>query len=94
MTEDSQAPVELLQLPVCALVDHPEQVEIEPVESTQTTILEVTVARDDVRRLIGRRGRTADAIRVFLTNIGAKEGRQYILEIVEPDNRVTFALDI
>lgn len=88
---DTQATA-ILDLLIRGLVDAPDDVEIHAVRSEQTTIFEVRVGPDDVRRVIGRRGRTADAARELLHNLGAKAGRRYHLEILEPSNRVTIAL--
>ena len=72
---------------VQALVDDPGAVDVQTIEGGTTTILEVKVAGPDVRRVIGKKGRTADALRQLLLNLGAKGGRRYHLEIVEPDHR-------
>ena len=81
--------VGLLSGLVQALVDRPEGVLITAIRAEQTTILEVKVEPDDVRRIIGRKGRTADALREILLNLGGKEGRRYLMEIIEPRGRVT-----
>lgn len=82
----------LLTLLVQALVDRPDVVDIHPIASEQLTIFEVRVAPEDVRRIIGRKGRTADAIRELLSKLGGKVGRRYHLEILEPTGRVTLPL--
>lgn len=75
----------LLNLLIRALVDQPESVHVDSVEGGQSVIYEVKVDREDVRRVIGRRGRTAGALRELMLNLGSKNGRRYVLEIVEPD---------
>lgn len=77
----------LIELMIRALVDHPEGVKIQVVMGSQAVIYEIEVISEDVKRVIGRKGRTADAIREILTNLGAKAGRRYLLEIVEPKDR-------
>ncbi len=79
-----QETASLMELMVKALVDSPEAVRVQVVSGTQAVIFEVAVDPVDVRRVIGRRGRTADALRELLTNLGSKVGRRYMLEIVEP----------
>ena len=74
----------LLDLMIRALVDYPEDVLVQTLEGSQSTIFEVKVNPDDVRRVIGRKGRTADAVREILINLGSKAGRRFLLEIVEP----------
>ena len=91
MSETQQSPVEettvLLNLLIRALVDFPDEVKIQTLAGSQSTIFEVVVHPEDVRRVIGRRGRTADAVREIMINLGSKVGRRYILEIVEPMGR-------
>lgn len=85
---------QLLVSLVTALVDQPREVKVRVVEGHHVDIFEITVATEDVRRLIGRKGRTADALRVLLLNLGSKAGRRYELEIVEPSHRLTVALPL
>ena len=65
------------------IVDEPEEVRIRQVEGSHSTVLEVEVASHDVGKVIGKRGRMADALRYILSGIGGKEKRRYILEIIE-----------
>lgn len=74
----------LLTSLVAELVDHPQAVTVATVDGSSSTIFEVSVARDDVKRLVGRKGRTADAVRLLLGHLGTKAGRRYRLEILEP----------
>ena len=75
----------LLDLMIRALVDKPEDVEVTNIQGGQSVIFEVKVDKEDVRRIIGRRGRTADALREIMLNLGSKNGRRFVLEIVEPE---------
>jgi predicted RNA-binding protein YlqC (UPF0109 family) len=68
---------------VKALVDDPEQVSVTEIEATQTTVLELRVAKEDIGRVIGKQGRTANAIRTVLNAASGKTGKKHILEIVE-----------
>ena len=73
----------LLKMMVCAMVDHPELVTVIEIEGTQATVLELHIqGPGDPGKVIGRKGRTAEAIRDLLVNFG-KGKRRYILEIVE-----------
>lgn len=74
----------LLELMVKELVDHPDSVSIEMIEGTRAIIFEVTLEPDDIRRVIGKHGRIADALRDLLTSYGGKARRRYSLEIIEP----------
>ena len=66
-----------------ALVDNPEQVKVDEVEGTQTSVLELKVAKEDMGKVIGKQGRTAHAIRTILTAASGKTKRRTVLEIIE-----------
>jgi predicted RNA-binding protein YlqC (UPF0109 family) len=66
-----------------ALVDKPEEVVVTEKKGEQVIVLEVKVAKEDLGKVIGKRGRTADAIRTILTGASAKLKRRCILELVE-----------
>ena len=68
---------------VAALVDNPEQVVIEEVVGNQTSVLELKVAKEDLGKIIGKKGRTAQAIRTILNASSGKIKKRAILEIVE-----------
>lgn len=82
----------LIEMMIRALVDKPAAVSVQVVSGAQAVIYEVSVDAEDVRRVIGRKGRTADALRELLTNLGSKAGRRYLLEIVEPRGRMQGAM--
>ena len=66
-----------------ALVDHPEQVSVSEVEGGQTLILELKVAKEDMGKIIGKHGRTAQAIRTLLSAASGKAKKRIVLEILE-----------
>jgi len=68
---------------VAALVDNPEQVAIEEVTGNQASVLELKVAKDDLGKIIGKKGRTVQAIRIVLNASSAKTKKRTILEIIE-----------
>lgn len=66
------------------LVDNPEAVKVTQIDSEKTTIYELSVASDDLGKIIGKKGRTAKSIRTLLTATSAKMGgKRALLEIVE-----------
>ena len=65
------------------LVDHPDLVMIEHEEKENKVILKLKVGEQDVGKVIGRKGRTAQAIRTLLAAVAAKEGKRAILEIAD-----------
>jgi hypothetical protein len=72
----------LIQI-VTALVDNPEQVQVNEIEGTQTVVLELRVAESDMGRIIGKQGKTAHAIRTLLIAASGKAGKRYMLEILD-----------
>ncbi len=83
MFQGTEPMKDLLIKIVKALVDDPEQVSVTEIEDTQTTVLELRVAKEDIGRVIGKQGRTANAIRTVLNAASGKAGKKHILEIVE-----------
>ncbi|MEE4600113.1 MAG: KH domain-containing protein [Desulfobacteraceae bacterium] len=66
-----------------ALVDFPNKVEVSVVEGKHTTVLELRVAKKDMGKIIGRQGRTAQAIRTILSAASGKARKRHVLEIIE-----------
>jgi uncharacterized protein len=66
-----------------ALVDHPEQVEVNEIEGEQTSVIELKVAKDDLGKVIGKQGRTARAMRTILSAASTKIRKRSVLEIIE-----------
>jgi predicted RNA-binding protein YlqC (UPF0109 family) len=66
------------------LVDNPDSVSIEEKKSDdKKTVFTLKVNADDVGKVIGKQGKTAQAIRTLLTAVAAKEGKRAILEILD-----------
>ena len=65
------------------LVDNPENVSIEQEEKEDKMIFRLKVGEQDVGKIIGKKGRTAQAMRVLLGAVAAKEGKRAILEIAD-----------
>jgi len=83
MSESSGSMRELIDYIAKSLVDNTERVEINEVAGTQTNVIELKVSKEDVGKVIGRNGRTADAIRTILNCGAAKLNKRYILHIVD-----------
>ena len=73
----------LIEAIVRALVDHPDQVRVTEIEGTHSCVLELSVAPDDVGKVIGKKGIHADAIRRIVHAVGGKNKKRYVLEILE-----------
>lgn len=65
-----------------ALVDHPEDVRVNVVEETNSTIYELTVHSTDIGKVIGKQGRIAKALRTVVTSAAVKENKRVSVEIV------------
>lgn len=74
---------DLIGLIAQQLVDYPDEVQVSMIESNNTAVFELKVAKQDVGKVIGRAGRTAQAMRILLSAISAKERKRAILEILE-----------
>ena len=74
---------DLLERIACALVDKPEEVAVTALEGSQATVLELKVAKEDLGKVIGKQGRTAQSLRTILGAVSAKERKRVVLEIVE-----------
>ncbi len=74
---------ELIEFVAKTLVDQSDKVEINEIVGTQTNVLELKVAKEDVGKIIGKSGRTADAIRTILNCGAAKLNKRYILHIID-----------
>ncbi len=74
---------ELIKYIAQSLVDNPEQVKVEEVEGSQTSVLELQVAKEDMGKVIGKQGRTAHAIRTILNAASGKVKKRMVLEILE-----------
>ncbi len=68
-----------------SLVDHPEAVRVQEVGSGSRVRIELTVAREDMGRIIGKSGKVANSIRTLLRVGAEREGKQAALDVVEPD---------
>jgi len=65
------------------LVDHPDEVAIVLEEKDNKVVFKLKVGEADVGKVIGRKGRTAQAMRTLLAAVAAKEGKRAILEIAD-----------
>ncbi len=75
---------ELLEYLARALVDHPDRVRVEAFdEDDGSLVLELTVADDDYGQVIGRGGRTAQALRTVVKAAAVKDNRRVLIDIVE-----------
>ncbi len=75
---------ELLIYLAQGLVDEPEEVSVERFEEDDgTVVLELAVAREDYGKVIGRGGRTAQALRTVVRAAAAEDKRRVVIDIVD-----------
>ncbi len=75
---------ELLEYMVKELVDSPDEVQItEEEEGDKTIIFKLKVSENDLGKVIGKKGRTANAIRVVMRAASAKRGKSSIVKIID-----------
>ena len=67
------------------LVDEPDQVSVTESKGERTTIIEARVAKSDMGKVIGRKGKTVEALRVIVGACGAKQKQRCIFQIIDED---------
>lgn len=73
---------ELVEYIAKSLVDDPSQVHVAEFDRGDNTILELEVAQEDMGRVIGKNGRVANAMRVLVRVLAAKQGKRITLDIL------------
>ena len=73
---------ELVEMIVNALVDYPEDVQINETSGETVTIIEIKVGNDDIGKVIGKEGRIANAIRTIVKASAAKQNKKVNVEIL------------
>ena len=74
---------ELIEYIAKSLVDHADVVKVTEVDGEKTSVIELSVAKEDMGRIIGKQGKTANAIRTLLNAASMKQKKRTILEIIE-----------
>jgi predicted RNA-binding protein YlqC (UPF0109 family) len=75
--------VDLVKYIAQALVDTPEEVRVSQREEEDAYVIELTVAPDDMGKVIGKQGRIAKAIRTVVKAASSKSDKKYIVDIVD-----------
>ena len=74
---------ELVEFMVKAMVDNPDQVEVTEIAGRDASAIEVKVAKEDMGKIIGKKGRNAQAVRLILNAASAKLRKRVVLEIID-----------
>ena len=74
---------ELIEIMAKALVEHPDQVQVNEIAGEQASVIELSTAKEDIGKVIGKRGRNAQAMRTILNAASAKLRKRVVLEIID-----------
>jgi predicted RNA-binding protein YlqC (UPF0109 family) len=74
---------ELIRSIAVELVDHPDQVVVTEIPGDNNSLIELSVAKEDIGKVIGKEGRTAQSMRTLLAALSTKIGRRAHLDIVD-----------
>jgi predicted RNA-binding protein YlqC (UPF0109 family) len=83
MAKDHPELQELIKFLAVSLVDAPDEVLVEEMEEDGAAVFELTVAEEDLGKVIGKQGRTARALRTILSAAASKVRTRALLEILE-----------
>ena len=83
MVASSSPLVDLISLIARSLVDQPDRVEVRDVQRDPFPLIDLTLAREDIGKVIGKDGRTAQSIRTLLNAAASKAGRRAHLDILD-----------
>lgn len=83
MGYDPSSLKDLVDFMARALVDNPDDVEVNEVVGEQTTVVELSVSKEDLGKVIGKQGRTAKSMRTILNAASTKLKKRSVLEIME-----------
>jgi hypothetical protein len=74
---------ELVEFIAKSLVDNPDKVKVNVVESEKSTIIELSVDEPDIGKIIGKHGRIAKSIRTILSAVSNKRNKRILLDIID-----------
>lgn len=73
---------ELVEVLAKALVDHPDQVRVKEIAGERSVVYELSVAPEDMGKIIGKQGRIAKALRTVVSAAAVKENKRVMIEII------------
>ena len=76
---------ELVEYIARSLVENPDEVQVRQMGGGSKVRIELSVAKDDMGRVIGKGGKVANSIRTLLRIAAEREGKQVTLDVVEPE---------
>jgi predicted RNA-binding protein YlqC (UPF0109 family) len=80
---EGKAVRELIEIMAKALVEYPDQVKVSEIAGEHASVIELRTAKEDIGKVIGKRGRNAQAMRTILNAASAKLRKRVVLEIID-----------
>ena len=74
---------ELIEIMAKPLVEHPDQVQVNEIAGEHASVIELSTTKEDIGKVIGKRGRNAQAMRTILNAASAKLRKRVVLEIID-----------
>ncbi len=74
---------EMVEYIVKQIVDNPEEVKVQEIKAEKVILLEISVAKEDMGKVIGKGGRVANALRILVGAAAAKLKKRVMVEILE-----------
>ena len=74
---------ELVEIMAKALVDNPDQLEVREIAGSDTLVIELKAAKEDMGKIIGKKGHNAQAMRTILNAASRKLNKRVVLEIID-----------
>jgi hypothetical protein len=74
---------DLIEIMAKALVEYPDQVKVSEIAGEHASVIELRTAKEDIGKVIGKRGRNAQAMRTILNAASAKLRKRAVLEIID-----------
>jgi predicted RNA-binding protein YlqC (UPF0109 family) len=74
---------ELIEQIAKAIVEKPEDVQVRGIEGENAIVIELRVAKDDIGKVIGKKGKTISAMRTILNATRAQKRKRHVLEVIE-----------
>lgn len=79
---------EFVEYIVKNLVDLPQEVQVNEIMGQSSLIIEIAVAKSDIGKIIGKKGKTINAIRDLLKSVASRNQIRITLEIIEEEDKV------
>jgi len=74
---------ELVEIMAKALVDNPDQLAVSEITGSDTLVIELRAAKEDIGKIIGKKGRNVQAMRTLLNAAAGKLRKRVVLEIID-----------